>query len=345
MEGIKQVSLFLGGALASEEPGQSPAPAPLSPYAWRNWEGTVSCTPAFLAYPTSVEQVVELVKTHARVRAVGLGHSFNTFACSHDLMIVTAQLVAVLELDTKHNTVTTQAGIKTRRLIDWLADHGYALPSLPFFVDQTIGGAVSTGSHGSSLTHGSLSALVKQMKVVMADGTVKVITEADGDLMLAARTSVGFLGVIVEVTLAVVNDGVVKRETSFIHDDDLLRDLRLAAAHALPYESVQYWYAPPAKTAIKSHIQPLHGHHHHAHSDVGRQVSEMYLRTIKSSPYEKLFWRLQAHFMKNESATAATFNLFWSTIYSSLPGKYKLSAAWPIQQQAETDVLKQVYGK
>jgi hypothetical protein len=49
--------------------------------------------------------------------------------------------------------------------------------------------------------------------------------------------------------------------------------------------------------------------------------------------------------MKNDSSTAATYNLFWHTIYSILPGKYKLSAAWPVQQEAETDVLQQVYGK
>lgn len=345
MGGIKQVSLFHGGMLASEEPGQAPAPAPTSPYAWRNWENTVQCQPAFLAYPVSVEEVSILVKGHSHVRTVGLGHSYNRFACSTDLMISTQQLDGVLELDEKHHTVTTQAGIRTRRLVDWLADHGYALPVLPFYIDQSIGGAVSTGSHGSSLTLGSLSSLVESMKVVLADGSVKIITEKDGDLMQAAKTSVGFLGVIVELTLAVVKDEVVKRETTYIHDEDLLRDLKLAAVHALPFDTAQYWYAPPIRTAAKTRLVPLHGHHHHAHSDVGRGVSEFYLRTIKGSPYERLFLRLQAHFMKYESSTAATYNLFWHTIYSSFPGKYKLSAAWPVQQEAETDVLQQVYGK
>jgi FAD/FMN-containing dehydrogenase len=291
-----------------------------------------------------VDEVVELVKGHSRVRAVGLGHSYNRFTCSPDLMIATTQLDGVLELDTKHLTVTTQAGIRTRRLMDWLADHGYALPIAPFYIDQTIGGAVSTASHGSSLTIGSLSSLVKAMKVVLADGTVKTITEKDGDLMQAARTSVGFLGVIVELTLAVVKDDVVQRETTYIHDDDLLCDLKLAAVHALPYDTVQYWYAAPIRTAVKSRIRPPHGHHRQSQPDTGRSVSEFYLRTIKGSPYERLFLRLQAHFMKNDSSTAATYNLFWHTIYSSFPGNYKLSAAWPVQQEAETDVLQQVYG-
>lgn len=243
-EGAKQVSLFPGGTLASEEPNAQaplgPAP-PTSPYTWQNWEGTVRCQPAFLAYPASVSEVVELVKGHARVRAVGLGHSYNNFACSYDLMISMTQMDGVLELDPKHLTVTTQAGIRTRRLMDWLADQGYALPTVPFYIDQTIGGAVATASHGSSIKWGSLSSLVKEIKMVMADGTVKTISEKDGDLMQAARTSVGFLGVVVELTLAVVRDAVVHRHTTYIHDDDLLHDLKLAAVHAAPFETVQYW--------------------------------------------------------------------------------------------------------
>lgn len=336
------------GTLDADEPQRvAPGPASTSPYAWRNWDDTVRCEPALLAAPTSIDQVQELVRGHTRVRAVGYGHSYNKFACSTDLMIQMTQMDGVLELDTKHYTVTTQAGIRTRRLVDWLADHGYALPILPFYVDQTIGGAISTATHGSSLTLGSLSSLVKSLKMVMADGSVRLITEKDGDLMQAARTSVGFLGVIVEVTLAVVKDEVVRRETTFIHDDDLLRDLKLAAVHALPYDTVQYWYAPPIRTAVKSRLAPLHGggHHRYAEPNIGRAVSEFYLRIIKGSPYERLFNRLQAHFMKNESTTAASYNLMWHTIYSSLPGKYKLSAAWPVQQVAETDVLQQVYGR
>lgn len=104
-------------------------------------------------------------------------------------------------------------------------------------------------------------------------------------------------------------------------------------------------YAPPIRTAVRTQLKPLHGHHRHAHSDIGRDVSGFYLRTIKSSPFERLFLRMQARFMKNNSAEAASYNLLWHTLYSSFPGKYKLSAAWSTQQEAETDVLQQVYGK
>lgn len=37
------------------------------------------------------------------------------------------------------------------------APQGYTLPAFSWFIDQTIGGAVATATHGSSLRHGSLS--------------------------------------------------------------------------------------------------------------------------------------------------------------------------------------------
>ena len=167
--------------------------------------------------------------------------------------------------------MTTQPGVKTRALIDWLARRGHSLPTVPFFVDQTIGGVVATGSHGSSIRFGSVSNLVKYvmkavgflfayrtssrsqfdhhvprnihraLKIVAADGSVRTITEHDGDIWQAASLSVGFLGVIVELTLKVVPDTIVKRELDFIDDEQFLVDLKIAEKDATHFEAVTYW--------------------------------------------------------------------------------------------------------
>lgn len=61
-------------------------------------------------------------------------------------------------------SVTVDAGVVTVHLLDYLANYvtsdapaGWTLPAFPWFVYQTIGGAVATGSHGSSLSYNSLS--------------------------------------------------------------------------------------------------------------------------------------------------------------------------------------------
>ena len=59
------------------------------------------------------------------------------------------------------------AGVPQRMLLDYLAEYrhcrqasGWTLPAFTWWTDQTIGGAVATGSHGSSMKYGSLSSQV-----------------------------------------------------------------------------------------------------------------------------------------------------------------------------------------
>jgi hypothetical protein len=63
-----------------------------------------------------------------------------------------------------NETVTVDAAVLTIDLLKYLANYvtenaplGWTLPAFPWFVYQSIGGAVATGTHGSSLKYGSLS--------------------------------------------------------------------------------------------------------------------------------------------------------------------------------------------
>ena len=68
-------------------------------------------------------------------------------------------------------------------------------------LSQSIGGAVSTGTHGASLDWASLSNQVLALTMVMADGALRTFTPKDGFLMRAVRLSVGQLGVITRLRL------------------------------------------------------------------------------------------------------------------------------------------------
>lgn len=65
--------------------------------------------------------------------------------------------------------VRVQAGCTLRVLNSALLARGLSLASLPMLLDQTVGGAVATGSHGSSLKHGTLSDYVLKMKVIAGE--------------------------------------------------------------------------------------------------------------------------------------------------------------------------------
>jgi FAD/FMN-containing dehydrogenase len=116
-----------------------------------------------------------------------------------------------LQSDGTAALVTVQSGMKVWQLCELLDRLGYALPVLGNVTGQSVGGVISTGTHGKNLRFGTMSSLVQSMRLVLASGAVKNIALRDhkgeysqDPLSRAAGVSLGLLGVISTVTLRVV---------------------------------------------------------------------------------------------------------------------------------------------
>ena len=104
---------------------------------------------------------------------------------------------------------------------------GYALNTFSWFIDQTVGGAVATGTHGSSMRFGSLSEQVVAMTVALPNGTMAEITDATHPhLMKAMRVSVGRLGIIIDLTFKIVRNSPVRRTATQITSDAFVRRMK-----------------------------------------------------------------------------------------------------------------------
>lgn len=111
----------------------------------------------------------------------------------------------IISVDTINRTITVEAGARIGDISLALAAHGLALPSLPFPEYMTIGGVISTGTHGTSLKWGTVADSVLSMTLVTGSGELKTLTSSqNNDDLSAARVAVGMLGVIVQVTLQVI---------------------------------------------------------------------------------------------------------------------------------------------
>ncbi|MCV7315473.1 FAD-binding protein [Mycolicibacillus parakoreensis] len=173
---------------------------------WRNWSGTQGCTPTAVARPTSQAELVETVAAAARrgqpVRAVGSGHSFTDCACTDGVMIDMTGLGRVLDADPVSGLVTLEGGATLRSLGARLATYGLGLANQGDIDAQTITGATATATHGTGARFPNLSAQLASLRLVTAAG--EVVDVDDGDDLLAARVSLGALGVISEVTVQAV---------------------------------------------------------------------------------------------------------------------------------------------
>src|SRR5690625_7042389 len=70
---------------------------------------------------------------------------------------------------------------------------------------QSIAGAISTGTHGTGVTFGSLSTQVTQLTVMTASGDIIEVSESSNiSYFHAIQLSFGMLGIIIQVHLRVI---------------------------------------------------------------------------------------------------------------------------------------------
>ena len=167
-----------------------------------NYAKTVRTTPRQWQSRSSEEEVSKAVADAAasgrRVRVVGAGHSWSAIAAPEDVALTLDGLTGIVALGA--GWVRVRAATRLRDLYRDLAAEGLALPIVASIAQQTVAGAIGTGTHGSSLHHGNLSSLVLGARVVTGDGSVLDIREGD-ERVDGIRVHLGALGVITEVTL------------------------------------------------------------------------------------------------------------------------------------------------
>lgn len=235
---------------------------------WHNWSGSVSCSPAEIAKPSSLDEIVALVQTcvanGTTIRAVGSGHSFTPLVANEHLLVSLDHYVGLESTDRSTGTVTVRAGTKLKDLGKLLFENGLAQENLGDINEQSIAGAISTGTHGTGVQFGSLSTQVAGLTLVTGTGQVVTCSEKENPaLFKAAQVSLGALGLIVSVTLRVVPRYVLKidirkRQLSecLANLDAHNRDNRHFEFHWIPYtDTVQAKFTnlssePPAGQSI-----------------------------------------------------------------------------------------------
>jgi xylitol oxidase len=169
----------------------------------KNWAGNLTFGTSNVFYPTTVAEVQQLVKQHTKIKALGTRHCFNTIANSTDNLLSTSKMNKVVGIDKAGHTVTVEGGIKYGELAPWLHKQGWALHNLASLPHISVGGSITTATHGSGVKNGNLSSAVTGLEIVIADGSIVHITQKDGDKFNAAVVGLGALGIITKVTLKI----------------------------------------------------------------------------------------------------------------------------------------------
>lgn len=177
---------------------------------WKSWGGHLSVTPSAIVRPENTDQVVQVLRDAARqqlrVRAAGSGRSSSALVPTSDVILDTSALTGLSSIDVAKQQVTVFGGTTLHEIAQLLESYGLALANMPDCAAQTIAGAIATGTHGTGLGQPSLAQQVVAVTLITPTGELITCSETSRpELLRAARTHLGVLGVIVSVTLRCVD--------------------------------------------------------------------------------------------------------------------------------------------
>ena len=164
---------------------------------WTSWNENLTYNYESLYKITSEEELQEVVKKSEKIRVFGNKQSSADIASGAATLIDIRTYNKIISSNDAELTITVQSGVILGDLLEAVEAKGWCIPCLPDINTITIGGALATGTHGTSGK--LLSEYMTKCSIVLADGSIKIITDKD-DLIDAIRVSLGVFGVFSEIT-------------------------------------------------------------------------------------------------------------------------------------------------
>ncbi len=179
--------------------------------------------------PTTVEQVQEIVK-HAglsgqKISICGARQSQGGQATAEQALLVDiTRLNKVLAINVSQKLITVQTGITWKQIQDYINPYGLAVKAMQSYSDFTLGGSLGVNAHGQDIHVCSLSSTVQSFKLVLADGSlIEADRNSNRELFRAALGGYGLFGIIVEATLELTDDIMLKKEVCIVSTENYAR--------------------------------------------------------------------------------------------------------------------------
>jgi len=226
-------------------------------HTFENWAKTIKFKPKRFCEPTTEQDVVDIVRaartagTHVRIQGAERSHSWSQFTVTGDTLVNLDKLNKPLVADVLNKRYTVQAGIRIKDLVKALSLVNLGLRNTGSIMEQSIAGAISTGTHGTGLGLGNLATQVVRVKIVTGTGEVKEITENELALLNTVRVNVGALGILTEVTVQCVENYDLEFSAYWCRFEDIIDRIdTLNAENA----RVRIWWFPKPLFGIRHNV-------------------------------------------------------------------------------------------
>lgn len=167
-----------------------------------------------IAHPSSTADVVELVKNHTGPISIAGGkYSMGgQTATDNALQIDIKKLNHILAFDPKKKEITVETGANWRQIQELIDPYNLSVQIMQSYADFTVGGSLSVNVHGRYVGEGPIILSVKQIKMVLADGSLITASPTENPaIFYGAIGGYGAMGVITEATFNLTDNTLLKR--------------------------------------------------------------------------------------------------------------------------------------
>jgi len=140
-----------------------------------------------------------------------------------------------------NNQVRVEGGIRLFQLNEKLLEHGLGLSNMGQVTEQTISGATATSTHGTGVHYGSISTQITEFTIMDSNGELHTATKTQNpDLFDAGRSSLGALGIVVELVLQTEKAFNLHR----VEYASSINDVKANFNELLQHEHFRFWWFP-----------------------------------------------------------------------------------------------------
>ena len=165
---------------------------------WVSWNDNIQHTYTETHTIETEEQFCDVIKVAKNVRFYGNKQSSSDIAAGTETLINIENYNKILSTDSLKKQITVQSGITLKDVLEYVEAQNWCIPCLPDINTVTLGGALATGTHGTSGQ--LLASYITECRLITANGSIKIVKEGEA-LMDALRVSVGVLGAFSTITL------------------------------------------------------------------------------------------------------------------------------------------------
>jgi decaprenylphospho-beta-D-ribofuranose 2-oxidase len=214
--------------------------------------GRIGPSTTELAEPDSAASAAGLLRDLGSRRAApsrgviarGLGRSYNNAAqCAGGVVISTARLNRIIELDPATGLVTCEAGVSLEQLMAAGLPAGWFVPVSPGTRQVTVGGAIAADVHGKNHhVAGSFTGHVPSFDLLLPGGELRQVSRQDDPaLFWMTAGGMGLTGLIVRATVQLKRVATSRVRVDTVRTADIDETMAALAAHDQAHSYTVAW--------------------------------------------------------------------------------------------------------